>query len=184
MKKQPKQYPLFWAEAIRIQVFPSPTNYILIIFNILLVTLHWRKKLRGGLWNGPKFDNQAELVTYVLWFCGVSNFTSRKHGKKEMQSFSHCNSFDHHDFAISKQLQIFLFWFTNWKFKNLGAFNILLYRSWKFTFQRCITCPKHFKIAVIKPNKQICSRLLTADQGGQKNRNGTMTAILFYHVFY
>ena len=40
------------------------------------------------------------------------------------------------------------------------------------------------KIAVIKPKKQICNRKLTVDQGGQKNRNGKMTAVPFYHAFY
>jgi hypothetical protein len=43
---------------------------------------------------------------------------------------------------------------------------------------------KNLKIAVVKPKKQICSRLVTANQGGQKNRNGRTTAVLFYHVFY
>jgi hypothetical protein len=31
---------------------------------------------------------------------------------------------------------------------------------------------------------KICSRLVTADQGGQKNRNGKTSAVLFYHVFF
>jgi hypothetical protein len=26
-----------------------------------------------GFWNGPKFDNQLELVTFVLWFFSVSD---------------------------------------------------------------------------------------------------------------
>jgi hypothetical protein len=40
------------------------------------------------------------------------------------------------------------------------------------------------KITVCKPKKQICICLVTAYQGGQKNRNGKTTAVLFYHVFY
>jgi hypothetical protein len=32
--------------------------------------------------------------------------------------------------------------------------------------------------------KKNCIRLVTADQGGQKNRNGKTAAVLFYHVFY
>jgi hypothetical protein len=35
-----------------------------------------------------------------------------------------------------------------------------------------------------KKKEKICSRLATADQGGQKNRNGKMTAVLFRNVFY
>ena len=51
-------------------------------------------------------------------------------------------------------------------------------------FQRYITCPQILKILAGKPKKQICSRLVTADQGGQKNRIGKTIAVLFYHVFY
>jgi hypothetical protein len=40
------------------------------------------------------------------------------------------------------------------------------------------------KFAAVKPKKQLCSRLVTADQGGQKNLNEKTTAVLFYHVFY
>ena len=29
-----------------------------------------------------------------------------------------------------------------------------------------------------------CSRLVTADQGGQKNLNGKTTTVLFRHLFY
>jgi hypothetical protein len=34
-----------------------------------------------------------------------------------------------------------------------------------------------------KTNK-ICGRLVAADKGGQKKRNGKTTTVLFYHVFY
>jgi hypothetical protein len=37
----------------------------------------------------------GELVEDAL--ISTSHGTSRKHGKKEPQSFSHCGSFDHHD---------------------------------------------------------------------------------------
>ena len=40
------------------------------------------------------------------------------------------------------------------------------------------------QIAIVKPNKQICSCLVTTDQGGQKKPNGKTTAVVFYHVFY
>jgi hypothetical protein len=52
-------------------------------------------------------------------------------------------------------------------------------------FQRYIKGPTIPKILVGKPKKnQICSRLTTADQGGQKNRNEKTTKILFCNVFY
>jgi hypothetical protein len=36
-----------------------------------------------------------------------------------------------------------------------------------------------------KPKKkQICSHLTTANEGGQKNRNGKTTVVLFRNVFY
>jgi hypothetical protein len=44
--------------------------------------------------------------------------------------------------------------------------------------------PQNFKFAVGKLKKQICNRLVIAHQGGQKNRNGKVIAVLFYHVFY
>jgi hypothetical protein len=52
------------------------------------------------------------------------------------------------------------------------------------SFQRYITCPQILEISAGKPRKQICSLLVTADQSGQKNRNGKMIAVLFYHDFY
>ena len=42
--------------------------------------------------------------------------------------------------------------------------------------------PSHFGRFVTK--KQICIRLVTTDQSGQKNRNGKTIVVLFYHVFY
>ena len=41
--------------------------------------------------------------------------------------------------------------------------------------------PHNFKIAIIKLKKN-CNHLVTAYQGGQKNRNGKTTAVLFYHA--
>ena len=44
--------------------------------------------------------------------------------------------------------------------------------------------PQIPKILVGKPKKQICNRLTTAEQGGQKNRYGKTSIILFCKVFY
>jgi hypothetical protein len=46
-------------------------------------------------------------------------------------------------------------------------------------FQWYITCPQISKISAVNPTKQICSLLVTADQGGQKNRIGKTIAVLF-----
>ena len=46
-------------------------------------------------------------------------------------------------------------------------------------FQRCITCPQNFKIAVVKQKGKICSRLVTVDHGGQKNRNDKRPRFFF-----
>jgi hypothetical protein len=52
------------------------------------------------------------------------------------------------------------------------------------TFVRYIKSSHILKILVGKPKKK-CIRLVTANHGGQKNRNGkTNTAVLIYHVFY
>jgi hypothetical protein len=42
----------------------------------------------------------------------------------------------------------------------------------------------NFKIVVVKPKKQICNFLVIAHQGGQKNRSGKTTTVLFYHLYY
>jgi hypothetical protein len=39
--------------------------------------------------------------------------------------------------------------------------------------------PIFLKKLVGKPGKQICSRLVIADHGGQKNRNGKTIVVLF-----
>jgi hypothetical protein len=51
-------------------------------------------------------------------------------------------------------------------------------------FQWYIKSPEIPKMLVGIPKKQICSWLRTTDQGGQKNRNGKMIAVLFRNVFY
>ena len=54
----------------------------------------------------------------------------------------------------------------------------------KIPFQRYIIRPQDIKFAVAKWKIIFCSCYVTADQGGQKNRNGKTIAILFHHVFY
>jgi hypothetical protein len=42
-----------------------------------------------------------------------------------------------------------------------------------------MTCPQIAKITVAKVKRKICSCLATADQSGQKNRNGEIIAVFF-----
>ena len=44
--------------------------------------------------------------------------------------------------------------------------------------------PQEFQNWSRKTKKQISSCLVTADHGGQKNRNRKTNVVLFYHVFY
>jgi hypothetical protein len=83
--------------------------------------------------------------------------------KKEPRSFSHCGSFDHRDLqSLNECIFVFLVKFGN--------------------FQWCITC-QILKISVGKRKKQICIRLMTANHGGQKNRNEKKTAVPFLPCF-
>jgi hypothetical protein len=68
-------------------------------------------------------------------------------------------------------MQIYIFGLPT---EILGIWGLLIYRykGLENTFQWCITCPRNFKIAVVKPKKKINNRLVTVDQGGQKNCNG------------
>jgi hypothetical protein len=109
--------------------------------------------------------------------------TSRKHGKKELQSFVHCGSFDHPDLQSLNDCRFSFFGLPT---EFLGIWGLLIYH-WKGlenTFPTVYYMPQNFKIAVVKQNRKICNCLVTADQGGQKNRNGKTTTLLFYHVFY
>jgi hypothetical protein len=66
----------------------------------------------------------------------------------------------------------------------MGACNTPLERYFQDLSNGILKAPKFLKLQLLNQKKQICSRLVTADQGGQKNRNGKTTMVLFYHVFY
>jgi hypothetical protein len=73
------------------------------------------------------------------------HYSSRKHGTREPQSFSHCGSlttliYNHWTNAN------FFSWFTSWHFKNLGAFNIPLERSWKYLSNNVVHAPRISKL--------------------------------------
>ena len=52
------------------------------------------------------------------------------------------------------------------------------------TFPMMYYMPLEFQNCIRKTKKQIRSHLVTTDHGGQKNRNGEMSAVLFCHSFY
>jgi hypothetical protein len=97
--------------------------------------------------------------------------------------FSQCGSFDHSDLQSLNDCK-FVFWVLQLKFQDFGGMLYTVGKIFSMPFQRYITCPQILKISAVKPKKQICNLLVTADQGGQKNRNGKMIAVLFYHDFY
>ena len=104
-----------------------------------------------------------------LWGCQKGFHrcsTSKKHGKKEPQSFSHCGSFDHPDLQSVNDCKS-VFWFTNSNFKNMRGLNILLDRSW------------NFKFAVVRPKADCISEWSKEPQWENDCGN-----VLFYHVFY
>ena len=70
-----------------------------------------------------------------------------------------------------------LFSSTNWNFWNLWASNIPLERSWKQISNGVLHAPRKCKIVVEKQKRNIYSRLVTVDQGGQKNCNGKSSDI-------
>jgi hypothetical protein len=59
--------------------------------------------------------------------CSACPNTSRKHGKKEPQSFVHCGSFDHPDMHLLNDYKFVTFVLPN---KVLGIWGLLIYR-WK-----------------------------------------------------
>ena len=107
----------------------------------------------------------------------------RKLCKKDSQPLSYCGSFDHPDVqSLNDYSNLFLFCFASPILTFLGY----VIHRWKDIFrpfQRYITSLQIPKIPVGKPSKQICSHLTTTNQGGQKNRDGHTTAILFCDIF-
>jgi hypothetical protein len=66
----------------------------------------------------------------------------------------------------------------------LGACNTLLEEYFQDLSNGILKAPKFLKLQLVNLKKQICSRLTSADQGGQKSHNEQMTTVPFYHVFY
>ena len=124
---------------------------------------------------------------FVMTYCQVLYIgdwinTSTKHGQKELQSFSHCDFFDHHALQSLNNCNYVLLGLPT---SPLGISGLAIY-CWKgleYTFPAYITHPKTFNFAFAKWKIKFCSRLVTAYQGGQKNRNGKKIVVLFLPCF-
>jgi hypothetical protein len=112
--------------------------------------------------------------------------TSRKRCKKEPQLFFHCDSFDHPDLQSLNNCIFFFFLlsFTTLIISFLGACNTPLERYLQNLFRGMLKTPNFLKFELVKKKKKNCSRSTSANQCGQKNRNGQTIAVLFYNVFY
>ena len=86
----------------------------------------------------------------VFVVLGACVSTSRKHGKKELQSFSRCGSFDHHALQSLKQCR---FVFLGLPIDTLGILGLIIYRckGIEYTFATIYHTP---------PKNKICSRKL------------------------
>jgi hypothetical protein len=68
---------------------------------------------------------------------------------------------------------------------SLGACNTPLERYFQDLSSGMLETFKFLQFELInQKKKQICSRLTSAYQGGQKNRNEETIAVLLYNVFY
>jgi hypothetical protein len=69
----------------------------------------------------------------------------------------------------------------------MGACNTPLEKYFQNLSSGILKAPKFLKFQLVNQIYiyiYICIFLVTSDQGGQMNRNGKTTAILFYHIFY
>ena len=118
----------------------------------------------------------------------ISLNTSRKLCEKESHSFSHCDSFDHPNLQALNDC-IFVSSVYPLKCQEFWGLLYTVEKVLKKLFQKVYyTPPKTVKIPIAKPKKtqkkqKICNRLMTTCQGGQKNRNGKMIAVIFSHTF-
>jgi hypothetical protein len=64
------------------------------------------------------------------------------------------------------------------------VFRASFWRGARHLSKGILKAPKFLKFELVNQKQQICSRLTSADRGGQKNRNGQMIAIFYNNVFY
>ena len=75
--------------------------------------------------------------------------TSRKHGKKELQSFSHCKSFDQPDLQSLNDYIYVFFGFTTAILKSEGACNTPLERYCQDLSSSILNAPKFLKFQLV-----------------------------------
>jgi hypothetical protein len=67
--------------------------------------------------------------------------------------------------------------------KKIGTCNTPLHMCFEDLLNGILQAPKFLKFQLVKP-KPICTRLVSAEQVVQKNRNKNLAAVLFRNVFY
>ena len=78
----------------------------------------------------------------------MGHFTSRKHGKKESRSFSHCGSFDHPDLQSLNNYK-YVFGFYDCNFEILGVCNTPLERYFQDLPSGILKTPNFLKFQLV-----------------------------------
>ena len=86
-----------------------------------------------------------KLSTWMQYYSLA--ITSRKHGKKKLQLFSHCNSFDHLDLQSLNDYTILFFSFCDWKIKCFGACDTPLKIYFQNLSNNMLRAPKYLKFS-------------------------------------
>ena len=104
----------------------------------------------------------------------VENMVKKNHGHLSIAVHLTTLICSHQTTAYSS----FLFYDCN--FKCLGVCDTSLERYFKHLSSGILKAPKFLRLQLVIQKKQIYNRLTSADQGGQKNRNGQR---LFFTMF-
>ena len=129
----------------------------------------------------PNSEHNWEDIFMLNWkkrqTWNSDDHTSWKHGKKEPQSFFHCGSFDHH---ALRSLNNYKYVFLDLPTDTLGILGLVIYRSKgiEITFWTVYHMPQDIYFSK-KWKIKFCNHLVTANQGGQKNRNGKRLRFYF-----
>jgi hypothetical protein len=78
----------------------------------------------------------------------------------------------------------FVFGFTSWSFRNLGAFNIPLERSWKYLSNGVLHALEIFKIAVVKPKKKYLQSFSDCGSGWSKEPQWIVKRLRFFSTMF
>ena len=111
------------------------------------------------------------LLVCLIRLINLRLTISRIHCIKESQSFSHCKSFDQPTMELLNNYKFVCLVYLL-KFEEFEGFWVVLH------------APKVLKVQSQNTKRNLCSRLATTYQSGQKNRNGKRLTDLFCVLFY